>query len=236
MPRTSPTFILLFIGIFSRLSMCIWVGLVSSIPDHKSEDAKEYTSNKKKLMNWYPLSTLTKWDSAHFLEIVQSDGYGTFHGKEKEMSRAFYPFYPWLVHTTLHHVSPPPPSTKLTTQNEAENDYHNERIVIFAAIISNACCILAGLFLYHLGLNIGQQVHHHSSSHSHHRYHVRVKGVVIFKDMSYADIVSFLAAILFYFSPASIFFFVAYSESLFACLSFAGSCASPDFISKLFIS
>jgi hypothetical protein len=197
--------------------MCIWVGLVSFIPDHKSEDAKEYTSYKKKLMNWYPLSTLTKWDSAHFLDIVQSDGYGTFRGTEKEMSRAFYPLYPWLVHTTLHHVSPPPPTT--TTQNEVGNDYYNERIVIFAAIISNACCILAGLFLYHLGLNIGQQVHHHS----HNRYHVRVKGMVIFKDMSYAGIVSFLAAILFYFSPASIFFFVAYSESLFACLSFAGS-------------
>jgi GPI mannosyltransferase 2 len=163
------------------------------------------------------LQGLFSWDAQHFLRISRSSRdfktsvfsreNGTGGYKEFEQLHAFFPLYPVLI-SLVADVFVGPLSYVFVDR---------ESMLAFSAIlINNLSTIVAACLLYFLGRRVllydGPQID------------------------GYKDRVAFIASLLFCISPCGIFFSAAYSEGLYAALSFAGMLCAEYAASEISIS
>lgn len=251
---------ILFFGILSRVLMFIFIYLVSYIPDHISVDAETFqyqsvsdnfemneknckdiqqSSSYSILEECHPssyISCFIKWDAVYFLNIVSKEGY--YHNNEA--TKVFFPLYPFLTSITMKGML-------YIINYNSFNDIHNtihpnvgtignvsvsyqQLLVLSALLVSNVSFILAGVSLYCLTLNVFKHIYRKQVKNQDHE-ESELKG-------EEASDIALIATLLFYFSPASIFFTVPYSESLYVYLTFTGN-TSPflcfDTFSLLFV-
>lgn len=112
----------------------------------------------------------------------------------QEQAHAFFPFYPWIVRWTSTALHQTLHQVPGSRFLEAAAAGHSGGALVLSAVfVSNVCFVAAAILLYYLG-------------------------VVVMGDTSLA----FQGALVFCVNPANVFFSTAYTESLYALLSFAG--------------
>ena len=106
------------------LFLCLSFDL--TIPDHTATDVFHFRITTRTVNLERFLSTFSKWDSAHFLNIADL-------GYSDEQSLAFYPFFPMLVRSAAMSVEWLIPFER------------HSMMIIFAVIISNMSFILSSI-------------------------------------------------------------------------------------------
>lgn len=184
------------------------------------------------------LTPVTKWDSARFLTLAVNPWarYPNWDAEEasdlsdkvyitpeqdkslfdsSEQSHAFLPFFPLCIRYVANTLVSVLPRSVLPSTYEAT--------VAFSAILINATAFLvASLALYEstLYLLLGEQSLEETRRQSMHKKEKEQQSTPI--NSQNCETISKIVAMAFCLNPAGVFFTAAYSESIFAMLTFSG--------------
>jgi phosphatidylinositol glycan class V len=167
-----------------------------------------------------PLAALASWDAQHFLRLARG-------GYALEQLHAFFPLFPLLVARGADALQPLLPRS-FDTAAARERD-REAALALAALLISNASFVLAARLLLELGrLVLGDEEPRPRTMRSHSRSRARVRAHANTREpgAALAAPLPVIAAALFCVCPSGVFMSAAYSESLFAALSFGGMVAA----------
>jgi phosphatidylinositol glycan class V len=172
-----------------------------------------------------PLAALLSWDGQHFLRIARG-------GYALEQLHAFFPLYPLLVARGADALQRLLPPLRPPREREAA-------LALAALLLSNACFVLAARLLLALGrLVLGDgteerqfagsraQLPRSAPSPTEPAAPAMQSAPEVLPVAATTTTLPAVAALLFCVAPSGVFMSAAYSESLFAALSFAGMVAA----------
>ena len=167
-----------------------------------------------------PLAALASWDAQHFLRLARG-------GYALEQLHAFFPLFPLLVARGADALQPLLPRS-FDTAAARERD-REAALALAALLISNTSFVLAARLLLELGrLVLNGEEPQPRNTRSHPRAHARARAHAHTREpgSALAAPLPVVAAALFCVCPSGVFMSAAYSESLFAALSFGGMVAA----------